>query len=121
MGHGHDSGDPIQFSHTADALEKFQEQGTIRVGFQDNKADRSYAVQPLNGFSEVHGAEQTGRSEEHTSELQSLMRISYAVFGLKKQNTNNTTTQKSRITQHYDATHNNIQVQHTHNERYLKL
>src|SRR3546814_5373273 len=26
------------------------------------------------------------RSEEHTSELQSLMRISYAVFGLKKQN-----------------------------------
>src|SRR3546814_5182995 len=25
------------------------------------------------------------RSEEHTSELQSLMRISYAVFGLKKQ------------------------------------
>src|SRR3546814_18316716 len=27
---------------------------------------------------------QTGRSEEHTSELQSLMRISYAVFCLKK-------------------------------------
>src|SRR3546814_6884271 len=36
-----------------------------------------------------------GRSEEHTSELQSLMRISYAVFCLKKKNktqarTNNT-------------------------------
>src|SRR3546814_1501962 len=29
----------------------------------------------------------TGRSEEHTSELQSLMRISYAVFCLKKKNT----------------------------------
>src|SRR3546814_2906840 len=28
------------------------------------------------------------RSEEHTSELQSLMRISYAVFCLKKTNTN---------------------------------
>src|SRR3546814_9984212 len=28
------------------------------------------------------------RSEEHTSELQSLMRISYAVFCLKKQNEN---------------------------------
>src|SRR3546814_8570016 len=27
-----------------------------------------------------------GRSEEHTSELQSLMRISYAVFSLKKKN-----------------------------------
>src|SRR3546814_5230649 len=29
-------------------------------------------------------ASQAGRSEEHTSELQSLMRISYAVFCLKK-------------------------------------
>src|SRR3546814_3706090 len=34
------------------------------------------------------------RSEEHTSELQSLMRISYAVFCLKK------TTNKKKITQH---------------------
>src|SRR3546814_7260136 len=32
----------------------------------------------------------TLRSEEHTSELQSLMRISYAVFCLKKKNTNTT-------------------------------
>src|SRR3546814_6132378 len=30
------------------------------------------------------------RSEEHTSELQSLMRISYAVFCLKKKNTKQT-------------------------------
>src|SRR3546814_6998841 len=30
-----------------------------------------------------------GRSEEHTSELQSLMRISYAVFCLKKKHTKN--------------------------------
>src|SRR3546814_3521064 len=30
------------------------------------------------------------RSEEHTSELQSLMRISYAVFCLKKKNSNHT-------------------------------
>src|SRR3546814_7654431 len=30
------------------------------------------------------------RSEEHTSELQSLMRISYAVFCLKKKNCNHT-------------------------------
>src|SRR3546814_7685032 len=33
-----------------------------------------------------------GRSDEHTSELQSLMRISYAVFCLKKQNTADTTS-----------------------------
>src|SRR3546814_2573990 len=31
------------------------------------------------------------RSEEHTSELQSLMRISYAVFCLKKKNNNQST------------------------------
>src|SRR3546814_7162210 len=33
-----------------------------------------------------------GRSEEHTSELQSLMRISYAVFCLKKKNEHTSTT-----------------------------
>src|SRR3546814_6941512 len=33
------------------------------------------------------------RSEEHTSELQSLMRISYAVFCLKKKKHNSATTQ----------------------------
>src|SRR3546814_8957739 len=34
------------------------------------------------------------RSEEHTSELQSLMRISYAVFCLKKKNKNKSKTTK---------------------------
>src|SRR3546814_5779554 len=35
------------------------------------------------------------RSEEHTSELQSLMRISYAVFCLKKKKKKDTQTSKS--------------------------
>src|SRR3546814_7819464 len=39
--------------------------------------------------------QQKRRSEEHTSELQSLMRISYAVFCLKKKNTKNETNNKS--------------------------
>src|SRR3546814_7024878 len=40
------------------------------------------------------------RSEEHTSELQSLMRISYAVFCLKKKHqTNNTVTNTPKHTQ----------------------
>src|SRR3546814_6231320 len=38
-----------------------------------------YRLAPETGFAE-------SRSEEHTSELQSLMRISYAVFCLKKNN-----------------------------------
>src|SRR3546814_4669724 len=38
-------------------------------------------------FTAAHRQEIAKRSEEHTSELQSLMRISYAVFCLKKKNT----------------------------------
>src|SRR3546814_8965665 len=78
-----------------------------------NEAKRFYALFPLLGnialilsgqtvtyFStirDVNTADAWGtslnymmgtRSEEHTSELQSLMRISYAVFCLKKKKTN---------------------------------
>src|SRR3546814_7586189 len=42
-------------------------------------------VQSLNTLQFGQRAS-SGRSEEHTSELQSLMRISYAVFCLKKKN-----------------------------------
>src|SRR3546814_10132636 len=42
-------------------------------------------------------ADMTSRSEEHTSELQSLMRISYAVFCLKKKN-NKTSSATKYIT-----------------------
>src|SRR3546814_1077772 len=38
---------------------------------------------------------QLDRSEEHTSELQSLMRISYAVFCLKKKKKKNTNTEQA--------------------------
>src|SRR3546814_1666656 len=38
----------------------------------------------------------TSRSEEHTSELQSLMRISYAVFCLKKKTKSTTETQDAK-------------------------
>src|SRR3546814_10878436 len=44
------------------------------------------------------------RSEEHTSELQSLMRISYAVFCLKKK-TNNKTSNSNRLMMTYYAQH----------------
>src|SRR3546814_10418484 len=50
------------------------------------------------------GGQLLGRSEEHTSELQSLMRISYAVFCLKKKKLRTQTerrqSQPRRITQH---------------------
>src|SRR3546814_4637940 len=51
-------------------------------------AERTMAAQGFTGSGNalVAAAEASGeaRSEEHTSELQSLMRISYAVFCLKK-------------------------------------
>src|SRR3546814_5868531 len=52
------------------------------------------------------GSDRRARSEEHTSELQSLMRISYAVFRLKKKKKNITTNIKLRHpkVQHYTYT-----------------
>src|SRR3546814_1490780 len=44
------------------------------------------ARQPLTAAHRIQRRRVQSRSEEHTSELQSLMRISYAVFCLKKKN-----------------------------------
>src|SRR3546814_3561892 len=44
------------------------------------------AMQAARAGAELHRDRFLGRSEEHTSELQSLMRLSYAVFCLKKKN-----------------------------------
>src|SRR3546814_4802894 len=44
---------------------------------------------PASGGRYVEFGDDTDRSEEHTSELQSLMRISYAVFCLKKKKIHN--------------------------------
>src|SRR3546814_8082269 len=57
------------------------------------KADRAEWVQ--NNQMKYSG---NVRSEEHTSELQSLMRISYAVFCLKKTKINTTTTNYTNTT-----------------------
>src|SRR3546814_6187983 len=71
------------FSHEAlearavDLLERQRIEIDARHAAQVDRADLA-AIWPL--------ALGEGRSEEHTSELQSLMRISYAVFCLKKKN-----------------------------------
>src|SRR3546814_4440520 len=51
-----------------------------------------------------------GRSEEHTSELQSLMRISYAVFCLKKK----TTIRPLLITKNQQSEHHEIKLLSNH-------
>src|SRR3546814_6912322 len=59
------------------AIGKQHREGGL-VCFHPNAVDAQY-IRPVRE-----------RSEEHTSELQSLMRISYAVFCLKKNNNTNT-------------------------------
>src|SRR3546814_5902455 len=55
------------------------------------------------GTDERHPTTIILRSEEHTSELQSLMRISYAVFCLKKKKQNKTNETKNREIKHTDS------------------
>src|SRR3546814_9536486 len=69
------------------ALRSLQHDGDFRDewGRRSGGADRTIgrSVQ-LAGGADLQADGEHQRSEEHTSELQSLMRISYAVFCLKK-------------------------------------
>src|SRR3546814_6788665 len=66
--------------------------GPLRDGGHEAFSGRLQSGQPLcvriARHGEPVGAHVVGRSEEHTSELQSLMRISSAVFCLKKKKKN---------------------------------
>src|SRR3546814_9176200 len=55
-------------------------------GYKQSGVGREWGLEGIEEFTEIKAI---GRSEEHTSELQSLMRISYAVFCLKKKHKNN--------------------------------
>src|SRR3546814_3977865 len=58
----------------------------IGFGVAGKSLDRANRTQNQPAQQKIKSQDQGQRSEEHTSELQSLMRISYAVFCLKKQN-----------------------------------
>src|SRR3546814_5866375 len=70
--------------HVRDIAERHEE----RLKAIDDHQQRYDRLCELNVIEQVAHVCQTTivRSEEHTSELQSLMRISYAVFCLKKKN-----------------------------------
>src|SRR3546814_7978080 len=76
-----------------DAVAKGRLQGILGVVRHGNDPRGLWRWIPLGDYSEatpkkpptVHRKAPGPRSEEHTSELQSLMRISYAVFRLQKQ------------------------------------
>src|SRR3546814_1500892 len=61
----------------------------VRRVFAALEQARDSVKAAANGFHGQLRVAMSDRSEEHTSELQSLMRISYAVFCLKKKMTNN--------------------------------
>src|SRR3546814_4923253 len=75
----------------------------------DDAGDHAVAARAAKRCGVAHGDPQCAenswtaststrtRSEEHTSELQSLMRISYAVFCLKKKKTKNATTKTAYV------------------------
>src|SRR3546814_7965814 len=62
-----------------------QERPPAKLGLVPD-ADASVVISMFPVFGWAPPAALRRRSEEHTSELQSLMRISYAVFCLKKNN-----------------------------------
>src|SRR3546814_6275259 len=71
-------------------LEPFAEHVILAPGGEIPSAGGLTTISDLHRFAEMlrRGGEIDGvRSEEHTSELQSLMRNSYAVFCLKKKKT----------------------------------
>src|SRR3546814_4374873 len=69
----------------------------LEIGDRTEGDEASYPFDDLvahrdsKGWRFAHKNGEPYRSEEHTSELQSLMRISYAVFCLKKKNKHKTT------------------------------
>src|SRR3546814_9487079 len=73
-------------------VRKLAKNGVRLISITQDLGDDPMSVmmrQIMTLFDEYQSKENGKRSEEHTSELQSLMRISYAVFCLKKKNKNN--------------------------------
>src|SRR3546814_7299698 len=77
-------------SRTAVALDWLRKASSVTAGSSCTGSSRKRSESAIDRLLEridadaAIGVEETLRSEEHTSELQSLMRISYAVLCLKK-------------------------------------
>src|SRR3546814_4874662 len=88
----------ISFIHVTHSQEEAMALADLVVVMNRGKIEQAATArevfnQPRTAFVArfIGGHNIIDRSEEHTSELQSIMRTSYAVFCLKKQNTNETT------------------------------
>src|SRR3546814_6034041 len=65
-------------------LERVRKNGGVHKIFGEDGITRYFFINSGALINARQAEAAIGRSEEHTSELQSLMRISYAVFCLKK-------------------------------------
>src|SRR3546814_10386800 len=70
---------------------------TTKAAYDDAMNELAKARNELANARAQSNNASAARSEEHTSELQSLMSLSYAVFCLKKKNHEMTTTFQSKI------------------------
>src|SRR3546814_5439137 len=80
--------------------------GALRLRGDGRRRHRGQSAEGAEGG--VEGCRHRGRSDEHTSELQSLMRISYSVFCLKKTiftHTNNILDKLKTITMNSNKLH----------------
>src|SRR3546814_10373802 len=84
LGTGADEGDHRMRSGIQEVLRADVLVTRLMVSEQAGGPDLDPDVLDAAGLLVVHEGARRLRSEEHTSELQSLMRISYAVFCLKK-------------------------------------
>src|SRR3546814_3005828 len=82
--------------------------GTGREASREGFAD-GHVIDRVVGYGIAWHEGQLFRSEEHTSELQSLMRNSYAVFCLKKKNTK----KQTRSQYHMNYRHTKYHLQNT--------
>src|SRR3546814_7848750 len=78
----------VALGHMIGCLQVFPAPGVTK---RSQVSQQVPSTQAVNHHQQMHRQRQQ-RSEEHTSELQSLMRISYAVFCLKKKKQNNNNT-----------------------------
>src|SRR3546814_10215337 len=81
---------------TSDFASRKDERWWIREGSIRSWYFQSSSRALARRYNDITGSKQ--RSEEHTSELQSLMRISYAVFCLKKKKTQDKTNKQKQST-----------------------
>src|SRR3546814_4742491 len=80
---------PVRIELTTSALPRMR--STTELRQHDHLPDSGAGL-----WKRAYGRSPCLRSEEHTSELQSLMRISYAVFCLKKKKNTQYNTQHDR-------------------------